>query len=44
MNRSIKALFALLFVILAVPGAIAAEKKNKSETKLVDNYIAVFDL
>lgn len=45
MNRSIKSLLALLFlIILAVSGASAAEKnKNKSEAKLIDNYIAVFD-
>jgi TolB-like protein len=43
MNRSIKTIFVLLFVILTVSGALAAEKKNKPETQLVDNYIAVFD-
>ena len=43
MNRSIKALFVLLFVILTVSGAFAAEKKNKPETKLIDNYVAIFD-
>ncbi len=37
MKTSIKALFALLFLILAVSGALAAEIKT------VDNYIAVFD-
>jgi len=43
MNRSIKALFVLLFLILAVSGALAAEKKNKPQIKIVDNYVAVFD-
>lgn len=37
MNRSIKALVMSLIVILIVSGAMAAEKKNKSEAKLVDN-------
>ena len=43
MNRSIKALFVLLFLILTVSGAFAAEKKNKPETKLIDNNVAIFD-
>ena len=43
MNRSIKALWVLLFLIFTVSGALAAEKKNKTEIKTVDNYIAIFD-
>jgi TolB-like protein len=43
MKKAIKALFALLFVIFTVSGALAAEKKDKPEIKTVDNYVAVFD-
>ena len=43
MKKAIKTLFALLFLILTVSGALAAEKKNKPEIKIMDNYIAVFD-
>ena len=43
MKKAIKALFVLLFMILTVSGALAAEKKNKPEIKTVDNYVAVFD-
>ena len=43
MKKAIKALFVLLFLILAVSVALAAEKKNKSGIKTIDNYIAVFD-
>lgn len=43
MNRSIKATLVLLFLILTVSCAFISEKKNKSETKLMDNFIAVFD-
>jgi|GEM_PF-1006447 len=43
MKKAIKALFAFLFVILTVFGALSAENKNKPEIKTVDNYIAVFD-
>ncbi len=43
MKKGIKALFALLFVILTVSGALAAEKMNKPEINTIDNYIAVFD-
>ncbi len=44
MKTSIKALFAILFLIFALSGALAAEKKNESEIKTVDNYIAIFDI
>jgi len=43
MKKALKALFVLLFLILAVSGALAAEKKNKPEIKILDNYVAVFD-
>jgi TolB-like protein len=43
MKKAIKALFALLFLIFTISGAMAAEKKNKSEIMTVDNYVAVFD-
>ena len=43
MKKVMKALFVSLFMILAVSGALAAEKKNKPEIKTMDNYIAVFD-
>ncbi|MFO7667817.1 MAG: SUMF1/EgtB/PvdO family nonheme iron enzyme [Desulfobacterales bacterium] len=43
MNRSVKSLFVFLILILTVSGAFAAEKKNKPETQLVDNYVAIFD-
>ena len=43
MKKAIKALFVLLFIILTVSGALAAEKTNKSQIKTVDNYVAVFD-
>jgi hypothetical protein len=43
MKKAIRALFVLLFLILTVSGALAAEKMNKPEIKTVDNYIAVFD-
>ena len=42
MKKVIKVLFALLFMLLAISGALAAQK-NKSEIKTMDNYIAVFD-
>lgn len=42
MKASIKTLFALLFVILAVPGASGAQM-NKPEIKTMENYVAVFD-
>jgi formylglycine-generating enzyme required for sulfatase activity len=43
MKKAIKALFVLLFIILTISGAMAAENKNKPEIKTVDNYVAVFD-
>jgi len=43
MKTSIKVLFALLFMIPTVSGALVAEQKNKPEIMTVDNYIAVFD-
>ncbi|MFO7665958.1 MAG: hypothetical protein R6V76_05010 [Desulfobacterales bacterium] len=43
MKKAIKTLFALLFLILTVSGAFAADKKNNPEIKIMDNYIAVFD-
>ncbi|MDP3286429.1 MAG: DUF1566 domain-containing protein, partial [Desulfobacterales bacterium] len=43
MKKAIAALFALLFVILIVSGALAAEKTNKSQIKTVDHYVAIFD-
>jgi hypothetical protein len=43
MKKVIAAFFALLCLILAISGAIAAENKNKPEIMTVDNYIAVFD-
>ena len=43
MNRAMKTLFVFLLAILTVSGASAAEKKNKSEIKTVDNYVAIFD-
>jgi len=43
MKKGPKALFVLLFMILTVSGASAAEKINKPEIKTVDSYIAVFD-
>ena len=43
MKRAIKAFFTLIFMILTVSGALAAEKKNKPEIKMVDNYVAIFD-
>ena len=42
MKKAMKALFVLLFMILTVSGASAAQK-NKSEIKTMANYIAVFD-
>jgi hypothetical protein len=42
MKKAIRALFVLLFLILTVSGASAAQK-NKSEIKTMDNYVAVFD-
>ena len=38
MKKAIKALFVLLFLILAVSGVLAAEKKNKPEIKTVDTH------
>jgi len=43
MKKAIKALFVLLFIILTISGALAAEKTNKSQIKTVDNYVAIFD-
>jgi hypothetical protein len=39
-----KAFYALPFLILTVSGALAAEKLNKPDIKLADNYIAIFDI
>jgi TolB-like protein len=44
MKKAIKSLFVLLFFILIVSVALAAEKNNKPKIKTVDNYIAIFDL
>jgi TolB-like protein len=43
MKTSIKALFVLLLTLIAVSGALTADKTNKPEIKTVDNYVAVFD-
>ncbi|MDQ1331051.1 MAG: hypothetical protein QG578_1316 [Thermodesulfobacteriota bacterium] len=43
MEKGLKAFCILLFMILAVSGALAAEKTNKSQIKTVDHYVAVFD-
>ena len=43
MKKAIYGFFALLFLISAVSGTFAAEKKYKPVVKTVDNYIAVFD-
>ncbi len=43
MKKAIEALIALLFLIFTVSGSLAVEKMNKSETKLIDNYVAIFD-
>ncbi|MDP3244245.1 MAG: DUF1566 domain-containing protein [bacterium] len=43
MKKAIKALFALLLMLLTISSTLAAEKNNKPEIMTVDNYIAVFD-
>lgn len=43
MNKGIRLLSATLFIILIVSGTWAAEKKNDSQIKTVDRYVAVFD-
>jgi TolB-like protein len=43
MKKRITAFFTVLFSILTVFSALAAEKKNKPEIMTVDNYVAVFD-
>lgn len=43
MKKAIKALLALLLVILTISGSLAADKTKKPEIMTVDNYIAVFD-
>lgn len=43
MKKGMKTFLTLLFLVLAVSGASATEKRDKSGIKTVDNYIAVFD-